>query len=58
MSKKTKGTRYSISVTGRTYDRLRAVVPHGDMARFVDEIVEATLDDPVTLVRLVARCWR
>jgi hypothetical protein len=53
---KTKDTRYSISVSGKIYDRLRAVVPRGGMASLVDEIVEAALDDPETLARIVARC--
>ncbi len=53
---KTKKTRYSISVMGETYDRLRAVVPRGSMASFVDEIVESALDDPEILARLISRC--
>lgn len=53
---KPKTTRYSISVTGKTYDRLRSVVPSGEMARVVDEIVESALDDPEILARIVARC--
>ena len=47
--------RYSVSVSLRTYERLRAVVP-GNLAGFVDELVEATLDDPALLSRLVAKC--
>lgn len=53
---KTKGNRYSISVSGKTYDRLRAAVPHGGVASFVDELVMNVLDDPAALARLVAQC--
>jgi hypothetical protein len=53
---KTKGNRYSISVSGKTYDRLRAAVPRGGVASFVDEIVMNVLDDPAALGRLVAQC--
>jgi hypothetical protein len=55
---KTKGTRYAISVSGETYDRLRAAVPHGGMASFVDEAVATALDDPATTARLVVQCRR
>lgn len=50
-----KVQRYSISVSSRTYDRLRAKVP-GSLAGFVDDALVAALDDPVTLARLVAKC--
>ena len=50
-----KTPRYSISVSVRTYDRLRMTVT-GNLAGFVDEIVESALDDPEILARLVARC--
>jgi hypothetical protein len=58
MPKKIRKTspRYSISVSGTTYDRLRAAAPRGRVASLVDEIVESALDDPETLARLVARC--
>lgn len=55
-TKKAKIRRYSISVSGTIYDQLRARVPHGSMAAFVDEIVETGLDDPEFLARLVASC--
>lgn len=55
---KAKENRCSISVTGKTYERLRAAVPHGDMARVIDEIVAAALDDPAVAARLVAQCRR
>lgn len=55
---RTKTDRYSISVSGRTYDRLRSVVPHGGVARFVDDIVTSALNDPAILARLVDRCLR
>ena len=47
--------RYSISVSGETYDRLRNTV-QGSMAAFVDDIVLRTLDDPAILSRVVASC--
>ena len=46
--------RYSISVSSRTYDRLRTVVT-GSLAAFVDGLVATTLDDPARLARVVAR---
>jgi len=53
---KTKANRYSISVSGRTYDRLRVVVPRGRVARFVDDLVTSALDDPKITNRLVDKC--
>lgn len=50
-----KMQRYSISVSSRTYDRLRTVVP-GSLATFVDDIVTTALNDPAILARVVARC--
>ena len=50
-----KTQRYSISVSSRTYDRLRTAVT-GSLAGFVDDLVAATLDDPAILARVVARC--
>ena len=50
-----KKQRYSISVSSRTYDRLRTAVT-GSLAGFVDNIVATALDDPAILARLVARC--
>lgn len=47
--------RYSISVSARTYDRVRVVVP-GSLAGFVDDLMVRTLDDPKILARLVAKC--
>lgn len=47
--------RYSISVSSRTYDRLRAKVS-GSLAGFVDDALDMALDDPAILARLVARC--
>jgi len=51
-----KGDRYSISVSGKTYDRLRAVMPHGSLASCVDELVADVLDDPEALARVVEQC--
>ncbi len=49
--------RYSISVSARTYDRVRAVVP-GSLAGFVDDLMTSTLDDPNKLALLLAKCQR
>jgi hypothetical protein len=57
-TEKKKLNRYSISVSGKIYDRLRAQVISGSLASYVDEIVEIALDDPAILVRLVAACRR
>ena len=50
-----KMQRYSISVSSRTYDRLRSVVA-GSLAGFVDGLVENTLNDPAILARVVSKC--
>lgn len=50
-----KMQRYSISVSARTYDRVRAVVP-GSLAGFVDDLMVRTLDDSLILARTVAKC--
>ena len=50
-----KTQRYSISVSARTYDRLRTAVT-GNLAAVVDDIVVTTLDDPAILARVVTRC--
>jgi hypothetical protein len=47
--------RYSISVSAKTYDRVRAAVP-GSLAGFVDDLMTRTLDDPMALAQLVAKC--
>ncbi len=49
--------RYSISVSARTYDRVRVVVP-GSLAGFVDDLMTSTLDDPNKLALLLAKCQR
>lgn len=58
MKKRTrnKDNKHSISVSGKLYAALCAVVPHGGVACFVDEAVVTALDDPDILERLVARC--
>lgn len=53
--RKKKTSRYAISVSGRTYDRMRAVAP-GSLAEFVDDIVTSALDDPAILARVMAKC--
>lgn len=50
-----KTQRYSISVSSRTYDRLRMAVT-GSLAAFVDDIVTTALDDPAILSRVGSRC--
>lgn len=47
--------RYSISVSSRTYDRLRAAVD-GSVAAFVEDIVTGALDDPTILARVMGKC--
>lgn len=58
MAKRSKRSRYSISVSGRLYERLRAAVPSGSVAGRVDEIIRATLDDPDVSAETVSRCWQ
>ena len=58
MPKKPKPNRYSISVSGKTYDRLCAKVPRGGVACFVDDLVASALDDPAIMSRLVDQCLR
>ena len=48
--------RYSISVSGKTYDRLRSAVTSCSLASFVDGVVTSALDDPTIVARLLARC--
>lgn len=58
-TKKQKPKRYSISVTARTYDRLRAsMVPteHASLQKFVDSIIASALNDPMILERVAAKC--
>ena len=50
-----KMQRYSISVSSKTYDRLRAAV-NSSLARFVNDIMMTTFDDPAILARVVAKC--
>jgi hypothetical protein len=53
--KKKKLNRYSISVSGKTYERLREHVTSGSVASFVDEVVTMALDDPAISSRIVAQ---
>jgi hypothetical protein len=53
---KTKGNKHSISVSGRTYDRIRAAVGRGGVAGLVDDAVASALDDPSVAAGVVARC--
>lgn len=51
-----KKQRYSISVSSKTYDRLRVAVNDSSLAGFVEDILDTALDDPKILARLLARC--
>ena len=46
--------RPSISVSGKTYDRLRAAYPTGSLAALVDKWILTALDDPATAARMAA----
>ncbi len=46
--------RPSISVSGKTYDRLRAAYPTGSLAALVDKWILSALDDPTTVARMAA----
>ena len=48
--------RYSISVTGAVYERLRSTVTSASLQKFVDKILESALDDPATLARIADKC--
>lgn len=47
--------RYSISISGKTYDRLRGAVTES-VATFVDDILTTALDDSTISARLLAAC--
>lgn len=51
-----RSPRFSISVSGSTYDRLRGAVPQGGIASFIDGIVSTALADPVIAARLLEKC--
>lgn len=48
--------RPSISVAGKTYERLRVAYPSGSLAALVDGLVAGALEDPETAARMVALC--
>lgn len=49
--------RYSISVTGATYDRIRDLPEaSASMQRFVDDLITTAIDDPLVRVRVLAKC--
>jgi hypothetical protein len=54
--------RYSISVSGVIYDRLRisvySRVTGESLAAFIDDVVTSALDDPAIAARIVASCRR
>lgn len=47
--------RFSISVSGATYGRLRSAVNDTSLQKFVDGIVTTALGDPTILARVVAK---
>ena len=51
-----RSDRRSISVSGSTYDRLRAAYPFGSLSAFVEEIVTAGLDDLAISKRVLKMC--
>ena len=54
---KAKIKRYSISVCGETYERLRSTVSSTSLQKFVDGILTTALDDPAILERVLGKCW-
>jgi hypothetical protein len=56
MTEKKKPKRYSISVSGTTYARLRTSVASASLQKFVDGILVSALDDPTIRERLLAKC--
>jgi hypothetical protein len=48
--------RYSVSVSGATYARLRSAVVGTSLQRFLDDIVMNALNDPTICGRVVAKC--
>jgi hypothetical protein len=49
--------RYSISVTGATYERLRELPEsEASMQRFVDALITSAIDDPLIRARVLAKC--
>jgi hypothetical protein len=53
---KRKPRRYSISVTGRFYERLRTQVTSESVASFVDDVIATTLEDPALSAQVVDAC--
>ncbi len=54
-----RAKRYSISVTGKTYERLREVVPAStNVCKLVDGLMASALADPAILASLLDRCFR
>lgn len=55
--KKAPPKRYSISVTGATYDRIRDLPEASvSMQRFVDDLIMSAIDDPLVRTRVLAKC--
>lgn len=48
--------RPSISVSGKTYARLRKALISGSVAGFVDDLIAHAIDDPAIAARVVALC--
>lgn len=56
MSEKPKPKRYSISVSGPTYKRLRTSVASASVQKFVEGIIVSVLDDPTIRERVLGKC--
>jgi hypothetical protein len=48
--------RYSVSVSGATYARLRSAVSGKSLQRFLDDLVMSALGDPMISARVVGKC--
>ncbi len=46
----------SISLSGKTYQRLQAHVSETSLSKFVDGIMRSALDDPTIRDRVLAKC--
>jgi hypothetical protein len=55
-TKRRRLNRYSISMSGPTYERLRTSVKSVSLQKFVDGILTSALDDPTILTRMSEKC--
>lgn len=56
MNKPRLTKRPSISVSRKTYERLRDAYPTGSLAALVDNLIASALNDPAACARLLALC--